>query len=146
MRVLLAADQPINAESAATILEETEASVSHAEDGLVARKLFVDPKPGFFDVVLMDLRMPHMNGFGVTAPIREMNRADAKTVPIIALTADAFAEDAQRCEAAGMDSHPVAVLITEEHITFGPAAFLFDEINAGRRIVFLIAADEIESF
>ncbi|MBQ2477776.1 MAG: response regulator [Desulfovibrio sp.] len=96
MRVLLAADQPINAESAATILEETEASVSHAEDDLVARKLFVDPKPGFFDVVLMDLRMPHMNGFGVTAPIREMNRADAKTVPIIALTADAFAEDAQR--------------------------------------------------
>ena len=103
--MLLAADQPINAESAATILEETEASVSHAEDGLVARKLFVDPKPGFFDVVLMDLRMPHMDGIEATKAIRAMNRNDATSVPIIALSADAFAEDAQRCRDAGMNAH-----------------------------------------
>ena len=104
MRVLLAEDQPINAEIA-TILEEAGASVAHAEDGLVARKLFADSEPGFFDVILMDLRMPHMDGFGATAAIREMNRADARTVPIIALTADAFAEDAQRCIDAGMNAH-----------------------------------------
>ncbi|MBR4747436.1 MAG: response regulator [Desulfovibrio sp.] len=105
MRVLLAEDQPINAEIATTSLEEAGASVSHAEDGLVARKLFADSEPGFFDVILMDLRMPHMDGFGATAAIREMNRADARTVPIIALTADAFAEDAQRCIDAGMNAH-----------------------------------------
>ena len=96
MRVLLAEDQPINAEIATTILEEAGASVFHAEDGLAARKLFADSEPGFFDAILMDLRMPHMDGIGATTAIRDRNRKDSRTVPIIALTADAFAEDAQR--------------------------------------------------
>ena len=105
MRVLLAEDQPINAEITMLILEEAGALVTHAEDGLVARKLFSKSEPGYFEAILMDLRMPHMDGFEATDAIRAMNRADARTVPIIALTADAFAEDAQRCIAAGMNAH-----------------------------------------
>ena len=86
----------------------------HAEDGLAARKLFADSEPGFFDAILMDLRMPHMDGIGATTAIRGMNRKDSRTVPIIALTADAFAEDAQRCRSAGMNAHMTKPLDAKE--------------------------------
>ena len=104
LRVLLAEDQPINAEIAATILEEAGASVDHAEDGAIASRMFQESGEGWYDVVLMDLRMPNMNGFEAARAIRSMDRPDAGIV-IIALTADAFAEDAQRCMDAGMDAH-----------------------------------------
>ena len=105
LRVLLAEDQPLNAEIAATILEEAGASVDHAEDGAVASRMFQESGEGWYDVVLMDLRMPNMDGIAATKAIRAMERSDAGTVPIIALTADAFAEDAQRCLDAGMNTH-----------------------------------------
>ncbi|MCR5258724.1 MAG: response regulator [Desulfovibrio sp.] len=105
LRVLLAEDQPINAEIAIAILEEAGTRVDHAEDGAVAASRFRDSAEGWYDVVLMDLRMPHMDGIAATKTIRAMKRSDAGTVPIIALTADAFAEDAQRCIDAGMDAH-----------------------------------------
>ncbi|MBO4296030.1 MAG: response regulator [Desulfovibrio sp.] len=116
LRVLLAEDQPLNADIATTILVEAGASVQHAEDGLLAAKMFGESPLGFFDVILMDLRMPNMDGLEASRAIRAMSRADALTVPIIALTADAFAEDAQRCLDAGMNAHmskPIdAVLLT----------------------------------
>ena len=86
MRVLLAEDQPVNVEITMLILEKAGALVTHAEDGLVARKLFSKSEPGYFEAILMDLHMPHMDGFEATDAIRAMNRADARTVPIIALT------------------------------------------------------------
>ena len=116
IRMLLAEDQPLNADIATTILEDAGAHVQHAEDGLIATKMFQESPLGFFDVFLMDLRMSNMDGIGATLAIRSMPRADALTVPIIALTADAFAEDAQRCMDAGMNAHmpkPIdAVLLT----------------------------------
>ena len=105
MRVLLAEDQPLNAEIATTILEEAGAKVDHAEDGAIASRLFQESGEGWYGVVLMDLRMPSMDGIEAAKTIRAMARSDARTVPIIALTADAFAEDAQRCRDAGMDAH-----------------------------------------
>ncbi|MCR5256565.1 MAG: response regulator [Desulfovibrio sp.] len=105
LRVLLAEDQPINAEIAATILEEAGASVDHAEDGAIASRRFRESAEGWYDVVLMDLRMPRMDGIEAARTIRAMERSDAGTVPIIALTADAYAEDAKRCLDAGMNAH-----------------------------------------
>ncbi len=105
MHILLAEDQDVNAEIAMMMLEEAGASVDHAEDGQIATELFQNSAEGYYAVVLMDLRMPHMNGFEATETIRAMKRADAGTVPILAMTADAFAEDAQKCLAAGMNAH-----------------------------------------
>jgi len=105
LRVLLAEDQPINAEIAVTILEEAGASVDHAEDGAIASRRFRESAEGWYDVVLMDLRMPRMDGIEAARAIRAMERSDAGTVPIIALTADAYAEDAKRCLDAGMNAH-----------------------------------------
>jgi CheY-like chemotaxis protein len=105
MRVLLAEDQPLNAEIAVTILEEAGARVDHAEDGAIAARLFRESSTGWYDVVLMDLRMPNMDGIGAARTIRAMARPDAGAVPIIALTADAYAEDARRCLEAGMNAH-----------------------------------------
>ncbi len=105
MRVLLAEDQPLNAEIAVTILEEAGARVDHAEDGAIASRMFQESDEGWYDVVLMDLRMPNMDGIEATRAIRAMARTDAGTVPIIALTADAYAEDARRCLEAGMNAH-----------------------------------------
>ena len=105
LRVLLAEDQPINAEIAVAILEEAGASVDHAEDGSLAVRRFHESAEGWYNVVLMDLRMPHMDGIEAARAIRAMERADAGTVPIIALTADAYAEDARRCLEAGMNDH-----------------------------------------
>ncbi|MCR5546592.1 MAG: response regulator [Lachnospiraceae bacterium] len=105
LNVLLAEDQYINAEIITTLLEEREAIVELAEDGRIALDTFQKSKDGYFDVILMDLRMPNMNGFEAAKAIRALDREDAKKIPIIALTADAFAEDAQKCIEAGMNTH-----------------------------------------
>ncbi|MCR5089709.1 MAG: response regulator [Oscillospiraceae bacterium] len=103
--ILLAEDNEINAEIATMILEESGAAVDRAEDGKLACERFRQSAEGAYDVILMDLRMPHMNGLEATEQIRAMKRADAGKIPIIAMTADAFAEDAQKCLAAGMNAH-----------------------------------------
>ncbi len=104
-RLLLAEDNDINAEIAMMLLGGEGIEVEWAEDGRIATEMFERSAPGYYDAILMDLRMPHMNGIQATETIRAMNRADAARVPIIAMTADAFAEDAQKCMAAGMDAH-----------------------------------------
>ena len=105
VRILLAEDNELNAEIASALLTECGAEVEHAEDGQIALELFEKSPPGYYQAVLMDLRMPNKNGFEATEAIRKLQRADAHTVPIIAMSADAFAEDVQRCLAAGMNAH-----------------------------------------
>ncbi len=104
-RILLAEDNDINAEIATMILEECGCLVEHGEDGRIAVDMFQKSEEGYYDIILMDLRMPHMNGIEATETIRSMKRSDAGKIPIIAMTADAFAEDAQKCMAAGMNAH-----------------------------------------
>ncbi len=75
------------------------------ENGQQALELFKEKPAGTFDVILMDLMMPVMDGYTATRKIRELERSDAKTVPIIAMTANAFQEDAEKCIAVGMNAH-----------------------------------------
>jgi CheY-like chemotaxis protein len=105
LRILLAEDNDINAEIACVILEESGCIVDRAEDGAIAVSRFENSDLGYYDAVLMDLRMPHMNGIEATEKIRAMQREDAKKIPIIAITADAFVDDAQKCLEAGMNTH-----------------------------------------
>ncbi len=105
MRILLAEDNDINAEIAMMILEEFEAEADRAGDGRIALELFEQSAPKTYDAILMDLRMPHMDGLEASRAIRALPRGDAKVIPIIAMTADAFSEDAQKCLEAGMDAH-----------------------------------------
>ncbi|MCR5078303.1 MAG: response regulator [Bacilli bacterium] len=105
MRILVAEDQYINAEIMMSILEDRGCLVEIAEDGRLALEAFKSHDPGYYQVILMDLRMPNMNGFEATAAIRGLRRKDAAEIPIIALTADAFAEDAQKCLDVGMNAH-----------------------------------------
>lgn len=105
MHILLAEDNDINAEITIMILEENGASADRAEDGRLAVEFFERSQPGEYDAILMDLRMPHMDGLEATRAIRDLPRDDAGTIPIIAMTADAFSEDAQRCLDAGMNAH-----------------------------------------
>jgi len=104
-KVLLVEDNELNMEIAETILNDAGAVVTKAPNGWDAVNLFSKTEPGTFDVILMDLMMPMMDGFEATKVIRTYNRADAKTIPIIAMTANAFAEDAQKCFEIGMNEH-----------------------------------------
>lgn len=104
-RILLVEDNELNAEIAKTVLEDVGALITRAENGQQALELFKEKPAGTFDVILMDLMMPVMDGYTATRKIRELERSDAKTVPIIAMTANAFREDAEKCIAVGMNAH-----------------------------------------
>lgn len=103
--ILVVEDMPVNAEIMMMILEMRGMISDHAENGKVAVEKFAASPPGFYDAILMDIRMPVMDGLKATEEIRKLNRADAKTVPIIAMTANAFDEDVQRSLKAGMNAH-----------------------------------------
>ena len=104
-RVLLAEDVMVNAEIMMMVLSMREMSVEHAENGRIAVELFAGHEPGYYDAILMDMRMPEMDGLEATRRIRAMDRPDAGTIPIIALTANAFDEDVQRSMQAGLNAH-----------------------------------------
>ena len=104
-RVLLAEDVAVNAEIMMMVLSMREMQVDHAENGKVAVEMFADHEPGYYDAILMDMRMPEMDGLEATRTIRAMDRRDAKEIPIIALTANAFDEDVQRSMQAGLNAH-----------------------------------------
>ena len=105
VNVLLVEDNELNAEIATVQLEEFGIKVERAVDGRNAVEIFRNHPEGTFDVILMDIMMPEMNGYEATKAIRALNRPDAGIIPIIAMTANAFAEDVQRCLDAGMNAH-----------------------------------------
>ena len=113
-RILLVEDNELNAEIAKTVLEDVGALITRAENGQQALELFKEKPAGTFDVILMDLMMPVMDGYTATRKIRELERSDAKTVPIIAMTANAFQEDAEKCIAVGMNAHLAKPLDVEK--------------------------------
>jgi len=104
-RVLLAEDVAVNAEIMMMVLGMRQMQVDHAENGRVAVDMFAGHEPGYYDTILMDMRMPEMDGLEATRLIRAMDREDAKEIPIIALTANAFDEDVQRSMQAGLNAH-----------------------------------------
>ena len=104
-RVLLAEDVMVNAEIIMMVLSMREIQVDHAENGRVAVEMFEEHEEGYYDAVLMDMRMPEMDGLEATRRIRAMDRSDAKNIPVIALTANAFDEDVQRSMQAGLNAH-----------------------------------------
>jgi signal transduction histidine kinase/CheY-like chemotaxis protein len=103
--VLLCEDHPLNQEIAKLMLEDMGFTVKIAEDGRQGAEAFKNSANRFYDVILMDIRMPVLDGYGATQEIRQLTREDAKTVPIIAMTADAFADDVKKCIDAGMNAH-----------------------------------------
>ena len=105
LHILLAEDNELNMEIAEFVLQNEGANVTKAWDGQEAVELFRNSEPGEFDVILMDIMMPVMNGYEATKMIRSLDREDAKKIPIIAMTANAFTEDRIRAKEAGMDEH-----------------------------------------
>ena len=104
-RILLAEDVAINAEIIKMVLSQADIEVDHAENGRIAVDRFRDHDEWYYDAILMDMRMPEMDGLEASKTIRAMDRADAANIPIIALTANAFEEDVQRSLQAGLDAH-----------------------------------------
>ena len=103
--ILMAEDVMINAEIMKQIISMRDAEIDHAENGRIAVAMFEESPVGYYDAILMDVRMPEMDGLEATMAIRALNRPDAKTVPIIAMTANAFDEDVQRSLQVGMNAH-----------------------------------------
>ena len=104
-RLLLAEDNVLNREIAATLLELNRAAVESAVNGRIAVDRFLQTGPGHFDAILLDVQMPVMDGCEAARQIRACGRPDAKRIPVIAATANAFAEDVSAVPTAGMDAH-----------------------------------------
>ena|GEM_PF-793672 len=121
--VLLCEDHPLNQEIATAMLSEQGMIVDVADNGQTGVEKFSRSVAGFFDVVLMDIRMPLMDGHEAARAIRALPRADAASVPIIAMTADAFSEDIKKCLDAGMNGH-IAKPVEPEQLYGTIAAFL----------------------
>ena len=114
--LLLVEDNDLNAEIAQTMLEDEGAQVTVAENGKRAVERFQSSLPGTFDAILMDVMMPVMDGLTATRAIRALDRPDAATFPILAMTANAFKENAEKCFAAGMNAHLTKPLRPEEMV------------------------------
>lgn len=113
-RLLVAEDNELNWEIASELLSEVGFVLDWAENGRLCVEKFEAAQPGHYDAILMDLRMPEMNGFDATRTIRAMAREDARKIPIIAMTADAFADDIKACLDCGMNGHVAKPLNMQE--------------------------------
>ncbi|MDR1177874.1 MAG: response regulator, partial [Spirochaetaceae bacterium] len=104
-RALLADDVSINRVIAMNLLEYTGIAIDEADDGITAVKMFADSSPGTYDIIYMDVQMPNMSGYEASRAIRDLERSDAKTVPIVAVTANAFKDDIEKSIQEGMNAH-----------------------------------------
>ena len=116
-RILVVEDNELNLEIAQFMLEESGAVVESASNGLEAVDKFAKSKLNYYDAVLMDVMMPVMDGYEATQRIRALDRADVKSLPILAVTAHAFVEDIAKCKAAGMNEHLAKPLDMHKMIT-----------------------------
>ena len=117
LKILLAEDNDLNAEIAVVQLEELGMQITRAADGEEAVRFFAENPQGTFDLILMDVMMPKMNGYEATKAIRSLqNRPDAVSIPIIAMTANAFSEDVQASLDAGMNGHLSKPIVLDEVI------------------------------
>ena len=113
-RILVAEDNELNWEILMELLSDMGVKLEWAENGKICMEKFVESEQGYFDAILMDVRMPVMNGYEATKAIRTSNHQDAKTIPIIAMTADAFSEDIKKCLDCGMNAHTAKPVNIEE--------------------------------
>ncbi|MBR6379935.1 MAG: response regulator, partial [Fibrobacter sp.] len=113
--ILLAEDILINAEIMKELLTVKDAIVDHAVNGQIALDMFAKSDENYYDAILMDIRMPEMDGLEATRAIRALDRSDARTVPIVAMTANAFDEDVQRSLQVGMNAH-LSKPVEPEHL------------------------------
>ena len=116
-RVLLVEDNELNIEVAAELLDIVGIQVDQALNGQLAVNCVLEHEPGYYDLIFMDIQMPVMNGYESTRAIRSSDREDLKRIPIVAMTADAFADDIRKSEEAGMNGHiskPVDIEKLEE--------------------------------
>lgn len=104
-RILLVEDNDLNREIATELLQMHELFIDEAENGQLALEKFRDSMPGDYDCILMDVQMPVMDGYEATRAIRALERKDAKTIPILALSANVFATDLGKAHGAGMNEH-----------------------------------------
>ena len=130
-RILLAEDIFINAEIMKELLSMKEALIDHAENGRIAVEMFAGSEPGYYAAVLMDVRMPEMDGLEATRTIRAMDRPDACRVPIIAMTANAFDEDAQRSLQVGMNAN-LSKPVEPEHLYQTLEELVWDAWESGK--------------
>jgi len=113
-RILVAEDNDLNWEILNELLSDIGIQLEWAENGHICVEKFQDSAQGYYDAILMDVRMPVMNGYEATRSIRALNRPDAQTVPIIAMTADAFSEDIKNCLDSGMSAHTAKPINLDE--------------------------------
>ena len=113
-RILVAEDNELNWEIINAILGEFGLEAEWAENGKICVELFERSEPGWYDAILMDLRMPVMTGFEATSAIRKLSREDAQIIPIIAVSADVFEDDVQKCLDCGMNAHTAKPLEPQE--------------------------------
>ena len=104
-RILLCEDHPLNAEIVTRLLQKAGCETVWKENGEKGLDEFNDSAPGWYDAILMDIQMPVMNGLEATKAIRKLNRSDAGTIPILAMTANAYDSDMQETQEAGMNAH-----------------------------------------
>ena len=116
INILIAEDNDLNYEIVMLQLEEYELNIIRAKDGNEVLEIFKNSNEGYFDIILMDVMMPKINGYMATKLIRELNRKDSKEIPIIAMTANAFKEDIEEALKSGMNAHISKPLKIEEVI------------------------------
>jgi CheY-like chemotaxis protein len=114
-RILMAEDVIVNAEIMKQIIRARDAEIDHAENGRIVLEMFEGSPVGHYDAILMDIRMPEMDGLEATEAIRALDRPDAGAVPIVAMTANAFDEDVQRSLQVGMNAH-LSKPVEPEHL------------------------------
>ncbi len=115
--ILVAEDNDLNWEILKELLSDIGMELDWAENGQICLEKFQKAEQGYYDAVLMDIRMPIMNGYEATEAIRALDRQDAKEIPIIAMTADAFSEDIQRCLESGMNAHTAKPINLDEVVS-----------------------------